>query len=110
MTYKIKDDGSGNVCVVSDEPDENGNVDREWLPLGHIVWDHLTGHGFRVDPQKHALHRLSPTVSAKLKWCEQAHPRAEPNIFSGEPEPVVEVEVEVEDEALRRAEARASGG
>ena len=87
MTCKIKDDGSGQLCVLSDK------LDNAWLVLDTVVYDHVRGHAYTVDPQKHALARLSPAEAAKLQWCETGHPRAAPDIFSGEPV------IEVEDEA-----------
>ncbi len=95
MTLSIKTDGTGQVCVCDDTPQGDGNHFPAALVLDTVVYDHANGHAYTVNQQLHALARLSPAEAEKLKWCEKGHPRAAPDIFSGEP--VVE---EVEDEAV----------
>ena len=85
MTFKIEPDGTGQVCVFSDEPEVGGNVGKDALILDHVVYDHVTGHAYCVDQQKDALARLTPMEAEKLKFCERERPRAEPDIFTGEP-------------------------
>ena len=86
MTYSIKSDPAGQICVCDDTPEGAGNRFAAPLVLGTVVYSHATGHAFTVDPQKHALARLSPAEAEKLKFCEKEHPRAAPVIFSGEPD------------------------
>ncbi len=86
MTYSIKTGPTGQVCVCDDTPEGAGRRFAAPLVLSHVVYDHASGHAFTVDPQKHALGRLSPANAAKLEWCKKEHPRANPDIFSGEPD------------------------
>ena len=85
MTFSIKPDGTGQVCVFSDEPEVGGNVASDALILDHVVYDHVTGHAYCVDPQKDALARLTPMESEKLKFCARERPRADVDIFTGPP-------------------------
>ena len=85
MTLSIKSDTAGQTCVCDDTPLGAGHRFASPLVLDHVLYSHATGAAYTIDPQKHALHRLSPADAAKLEWCKKEHPRAEPNIFSGEP-------------------------
>ena len=84
MTFKIEPDGSGQLCVFSDEPEVGGHVAVDALILDLVVYDHVHGHAYCVDPQKYALARLTPLEAEKLRYCERNRPRAEPDIFTGE--------------------------
>ena len=86
MTLSIKSDSAGQTCVCDDTPQGAGNRFAAPLVLDHVLYSHATGHAYTVDPQRHALHRLSPAESAKLEFCKTEHPRADPDIFSGEPD------------------------
>ena len=85
MTFKILPDGSGQLCVFSDEPEVGGNVGSDALVLDDVFYSHVTGHAYCVDPQKYALARLTPMEAEKLRYCERERPRAEADIFTGEP-------------------------
>ncbi len=85
MTFSIKSDPSGQTCVFSDKAEVGGNAGNDALVLDHVVYDHANGHAYLVDPQKHALARLSPMQAEKLRFCEKQHPRADADIFTGEP-------------------------
>ena len=76
MTFSIKTDPSGQTCVCDDTPEGAGKRFPAPLVLDHVLYSHATGHAFTVDPQKHALARLSPASAEKLKFCEKKHPRA----------------------------------
>ena len=78
-------DVTGQTCLCDDTPEGAGNRFPAPLVLDTVLYSHATGHAYTIDPQKHALARLSPAEAAKLAWCEKEHPRAEPNIFAGEP-------------------------
>ena len=83
MAFRIERDGAGQVCVVSDVAEVGGTGRHDTLVLNHVVYDHATGQAFTVDPQKQALHRLSPMEAEKLRFCQKERPRAEADIFSG---------------------------
>lgn len=80
MTFTVEIDGAGQRCIVG-EQDGRGY----WLVLDDVVFDAARGHGYRVDRQAKGLHRLSPLDAEMLRWYEAEHPRAEPNIFAGDP-------------------------
>ena len=86
MTYSIKPDDTGQTCVYDNTPEGDGTRFPAVLVLDFVVYRHTDGAAFTIDPQKHALHRLSPAEAAKLEWCKTEHPRADADIFSGEPD------------------------
>ena len=79
MTLSIKTDGTGQVCVYSDE------ADRQALVLDDVWINYVTGRLCTEDRQKHALAALSPKEAEKLQECAEIHPPAALNIFPGEP-------------------------
>ena len=80
MEFHVEQDSAGRSIVHGTS--ERG---RYQLNVTFIMYDHPTGRAFLTNDARNSLTPLSPIDVLLLTWFQKEHPRAEPQIFSGEP-------------------------